>query len=485
MSEFSPKYITNVSKDKAEINLFDEIGNGGISGQAFADEIQMLNDFGVKEIHVNINSPGGSIIEGFSIFSAILNSEAKVHTHIVGIAASMAGVIAMAGHTITMVDFGKLMIHNPSGSSDPDNKEQNALDSLKDSLLVIFKNRTNKSKTELSDIMDNETWLNAKDALSGGFIDEIVNDMHLRKKVRKRQAVAEIVNILDFNNGQSLAALLNRTIDSKVTDNKSRTDIIEEIGRAAGISASTVNQILSGDINCPPIRRLEGFSRALDISMGRIRSAAESDGCEFNSDGENINCALIPNVLQSITNNLKTDKMKNLCKYLDLSEDATEQSILEAVIKINDKLTEITSTLETKEAELVKAEETITNQKTAIKSFEDKQTELNETLVDETIEGAIKDGKFEEKDKEELTEQFKNDLTGLKMIVGKLKTPAEIISNKLNPEGKTDIPEDRKDWGLRKWEQEDEAGLEKIRNENSELYAKMYKSEYGTELVTA
>ena len=159
---YAPQFIKNVSKDVAEINLFDEIGMGGISGQQFADEIQMLNDFGVKEIHININSPGGSIIEGFSIFSAIMNSEAEVHTHIVGIAASMAGVIAMAGVKITMVDFGKLMIHNPSGSKDPDEKEQNALDSLKDSLLVIFKNRTNKSKAELSDIMDSETWLNPK-----------------------------------------------------------------------------------------------------------------------------------------------------------------------------------------------------------------------------------------------------------------------------------------------------------------------------------
>lgn len=376
---YAPQFIKNVSKDVAEINLFDEIGMGGISGQQFADEIQMLNDFGVKEIHININSPGGSIIEGFSIFSAIMNSEAEVHTHIVGIAASMAGVIAMAGVKITMVDFGKLMIHNPSGSKDPDEKEQNALDSLKDSLLVIFKNRTNKSKAELSDIMDSETWLNPKEALNGGFIDEIVSSKHKEKK-KKRQPVAEIVNILNLN---------------------------------------------------------------------------------------------------------KPDKMKNLCKYLDLSEDATEQSILEAVKKINDELTEVKSTLETVEAKLTEADETITNQKTAIKSFEDKQAELNETLVDETIEGAIKDGKFDEKDKEELTEQFKNDLTGLKMIVGKLKTPAEIISDKLNPEGKTDIPEDRKDWSLRKMEEEDPALAEKIRNEKPELYAKMYKAEYKVELVTA
>ena len=381
---FIPKYIANVSQDVAEINLFDEIGMGGISGQAFADEIQMLNDFGVKEIHVNINSPGGSIIDGLSIFSAIMNSEAEVQTHIVGIAASMAGVIAMAGAKITMVDFGKLMIHNPSGSSDPDENEQNALDSLKDSLLVIFKNRTNKSKSELSDIMDNETWLNPKQALEGGFIDEIVSSKHKDKKKRKRQPVAEITNIL-----------------------------------------------------------------------------------------------------QSITNTSKTEKMKELCKYLNLSDDATEASIIEAVKKINDELTEVTATLETKTTELTEATDKVTTHEATIKQFEDKQTEMTEAVVNETVDKAKEDGLLAEDKVEEIKAHYKNDPVGLKLILGNLKTPAEIISNKLEGEGgDTEIPEDRKDWTFRKWEMEDEAGLENIRNKNVKLYNNMYKAEYGVELET-
>lgn len=197
-SDYQPKYINRVSQDSAEINLFDEIGNGGISGQEFADDIQTLNDFGVKEIIININSGGGSVIDGLSIFSAIQNSKAVIHTNIVGIAASMAGVIAMAGDVITMVNFGKLMIHNPHGSDDPSENEKKALNALRDSLITIFKNRTKKSKSELSSIMDEETWLTPVQALEGGFIDEIVENKHNDKK--KRQAVAEIANILNDDN---------------------------------------------------------------------------------------------------------------------------------------------------------------------------------------------------------------------------------------------------------------------------------------------
>ena len=65
------------------------------------------------------------------------------------------------------------------------------------------------------------------------------------------------------------------------------------------------------------------------------------------------------------------------------------------------------------------------------------------------------------------------------MIVGKLKTPAQIITNQLKAgEKNSEIPEERKDWDLRKWEQEDEKGLEEIRINNIELYKTMYKAVY-------
>lgn len=390
MSEpFAPQFIKNVTKDVAEINLFDEVGEGGISGQSFADEMQMLVDFGVKEINININSPGGSIMDGFSIFHAITNSEATVNTHIVGVAASMAGIFALAGDHITIVDFGQVMLHDPLISSngkkieDLTPEQEKALNAMRASLLMILKNRTNKTEKELSEMLKAETWLNAKEALEGGFVDEIVSSKHTPKERRKRQPVAEITNIL-----------------------------------------------------------------------------------------------------QSITNTSNTEKMKELCKYLNLSEDASEQAILEAVRKIDDKLTEVKSTLETKETELVDANKEIETQKEEITTFKDAQSKLNKTLVDETIDEAIKEGKFEEKDKEELTEQFENNLTGLKMIVGKLKTPAEIISDKLEGgDGNTEVPEARKDWSLIEWEKKDQVGIDKIRNENPKLYAKMHLAEYGVEYV--
>ncbi len=81
--------------------------------------------------------------------------------------------------------------------------------------------------------------------------------------------------------GERLAALLNRLIDGLVTDDRSRSDVIAAMAAAAGISTSTVNQILNGSINCPPLDRLEGFADVLGTSVSRLRSAAEGDGCIY------------------------------------------------------------------------------------------------------------------------------------------------------------------------------------------------------------
>lgn len=85
--------------------------------------------------------------------------------------------------------------------------------------------------------------------------------------------------------GTILATLLNSGIGKMTDDNTTRGDVILQMATAASISASTVQQILGETINCPPISRLQGFSRVLNISLARIRSAAEDDGCSYDDKG--------------------------------------------------------------------------------------------------------------------------------------------------------------------------------------------------------
>jgi len=81
--------------------------------------------------------------------------------------------------------------------------------------------------------------------------------------------------------GSALSALLNREIDKQAEDSGvDRAEIIANIASGAGIEEGTVNQIISGAIDCPPAGRLGGIAKALgDVNRDEIIAALESDGC--------------------------------------------------------------------------------------------------------------------------------------------------------------------------------------------------------------
>jgi len=81
--------------------------------------------------------------------------------------------------------------------------------------------------------------------------------------------------------GRRLASTLNRAIDSMESDEVSRADIIQRMGSAASIGEDTVRSILSGEIVCPPIARLRGFARVLNIGLSAMVSSGRGDGCEY------------------------------------------------------------------------------------------------------------------------------------------------------------------------------------------------------------
>lgn len=191
------KYIKNITEDEGTILLYSQIGDSvdasgnyvcGISGSAFAYEMQYLQDK-CSKIKVRINSIGGSVLDGYSIVSAILNSKVPCDTYIDGLAASISGVIAMAGKKCYMADFGTLMLHNPSGGNDTA-----VLDLVKSTLVTIFEQRTKLTADEISAMMDKETWLGANEALSMGLVDEVVTSTK-KIKISKQESLSNMAII--------------------------------------------------------------------------------------------------------------------------------------------------------------------------------------------------------------------------------------------------------------------------------------------------
>lgn len=131
-----------------------------------------------KDITVWINSYGGDVFAGAGIYTALMEHKGNVNVKI-EVAASAASVIAMAGTEINMSPVGIMMIHNPMGyvgwSESKDMRHAaDVLDEVKETIMNAYQIKSGRSRKKIAQLMDDETWMSAKTALSNGFIDGIL-----------------------------------------------------------------------------------------------------------------------------------------------------------------------------------------------------------------------------------------------------------------------------------------------------------------------
>lgn len=168
-------YALEQSNDgTATIHLYDEVGAFGAGSKDFLAELAKLNG---QHIHLRINSPGGSVVEGTAIYNALRRHKGGLTVHIDALAASMASVIAMSGSPVYIADNALLMIHNPwtvsMGDSEQLRKEADLLDKLKSTLVNAYVRKTGMDQNQVAEMMDAETWLDAVEAVALGFADGI------------------------------------------------------------------------------------------------------------------------------------------------------------------------------------------------------------------------------------------------------------------------------------------------------------------------
>lgn len=157
----------------AEIRIYDVIGWPFIEADQFLSELESLQ---ASTIKIRINSPGGSVFEGMSIYNAIAEHSAKIITQVDSLAASMASVIALAGDERRIYRNAQYMIHNPWGIMLGDHRdfrhEADLLESIRDQLAEIYVDASGNSMKEIQQWMDDETWFSGAKAKEAGFMTE-------------------------------------------------------------------------------------------------------------------------------------------------------------------------------------------------------------------------------------------------------------------------------------------------------------------------
>jgi len=176
MTTPTPKFyaLEQTGNNETTVTLYDEIGAFGAGSKEFLADLGKLSG---QHIHLRINSPGGSVVEGTAIYNALRRHEGGLTVHIDALAASMASVVAMSGSPVFIADNALLMIHNPwtvsMGESKDLRKEADLLDKLKSTLVNAYVRKTGINAEEIGAMMDAETWLDAVEAVALGFADAI------------------------------------------------------------------------------------------------------------------------------------------------------------------------------------------------------------------------------------------------------------------------------------------------------------------------
>lgn len=178
-----PFEIRSKSATKAEIVIYSPIGEGfwgdSLSAKQFSDTLKSL-DPAVNEITVRLNSPGGDVFDGITIYNRLKQHKAKIIVHIDGLAASIASIIALAGDEIIMGEGALYMIHLPwtfayGNRTDFDNVVNRLMD-VEEQLIGIYARKTKLDRSEIKAMLEAETWLDADQAVEKGFVDKKIED---------------------------------------------------------------------------------------------------------------------------------------------------------------------------------------------------------------------------------------------------------------------------------------------------------------------
>lgn len=131
-----------------------------------------------EKAEIEINSPGGYVIYGLEMANAIKNSQAHLVAHVVGMAASMASVVACACDEIVMEEASFMMIHDPWGYSEGNaeemRREAKLLDQMKEVIMSFYLAKFSRTREELSSLMSGETWYTGPECLENGLTCTVV-----------------------------------------------------------------------------------------------------------------------------------------------------------------------------------------------------------------------------------------------------------------------------------------------------------------------
>ena len=184
------------------INVFGRIGDDWYSeSDVTVERVQRkLKQADGADVVVNINSFGGDMFEGMAIYNLLVQYGGKVTVRVLGIAASAASIIAMAGDEVAMSPASFLMIHNAwvlaAGNRNDFTDLAASLKPFDEAMASIYVSQTGMDKKHIMQLMDAETWINGNDAIIQGFATQTFESEVKAEVSSAVNAIRQVDNLL-------------------------------------------------------------------------------------------------------------------------------------------------------------------------------------------------------------------------------------------------------------------------------------------------
>ncbi len=189
-AEVSPSILDRWAADAAGIRaldmgdnvitMFDIVGEdfwsgGGITAKKVAAQLRAIGD---NPVEVQINSPGGDMFEGIAIYNVLREHPQPITVKVMGMAASAASIIAMAGDTIEIGAASFLMIHNcwvvAMGNRHDMQEVADFLEPFDTAMAEVYAARSGQKLADIAKWMDAETFMSGSLAMERGFADALL-----------------------------------------------------------------------------------------------------------------------------------------------------------------------------------------------------------------------------------------------------------------------------------------------------------------------
>jgi ATP-dependent Clp endopeptidase proteolytic subunit ClpP len=222
--------VTEQSMNELIDKMATLYGDDAVRNELKIGDCVAVSENALESLEITINSPGGSVKQGYRAYKTIKELRArgvKVTALIVGQAASMGSVIAMAADEIKIDRNAKMMIHDASlmayGNANQLKKDAEFADKVSNALAALYSEKVGKSPEFVRELMKSETWMNAEESLENGFADDIFD----AKEGKMETELDKLLAMSNKPDNGSDMSILDRLISPSDAEAKSRIEALE------------------------------------------------------------------------------------------------------------------------------------------------------------------------------------------------------------------------------------------------------------------